>query len=105
MQIEHLSSEAAIDALKYGTKMAKLREKIMTKKPQTFPEAMAIATKLIDLDEDLRDTRRKDIAEHVAKKEEKRDTKRDHNPLFRSRSERKHAPLNATRSEILMWIK
>ena len=52
MQIEHLSSKAAINALKYDTKMGKLRDKIMTKKPQTFPEAMVIATKVIDLDED-----------------------------------------------------
>ena len=33
MQIEYLSNEAAIDALKYGTKMGKLRDKITTKKP------------------------------------------------------------------------
>ena len=52
--------------------MTKLWEKIMTKKPQTFPEAMAITTKLIDLDKDLRDTRRKDSAGHSVRKEEKK---------------------------------
>ena len=55
MQIEHLSNEAAIDVLKYEIRMEKLREKIMIKKPQTFPEAMVITTKLIDLDKDRRE--------------------------------------------------
>ena len=52
MQIEHLSNEVAIDVLKYETKMGKLRDKIMTKKLQTFSKIMAIVTKLIDLDEE-----------------------------------------------------
>ena len=60
MQIEHLSNEVAIDALKFGTKMGKLKDNITTKKPQTFPDAMAIATKLIDLDENRRNMRKKD---------------------------------------------
>ena len=55
MQIEHLSNESAVDALKFKTKLRKLRNKITTKKPQTFSEVMAIATKLINLDEDRRD--------------------------------------------------
>ena len=105
IQIEHLSNEAAIDTLKYGTKIGKLREKIMTKKPQTFPKAMVIATKLIDLDKDLRDTCTKDPAEHVVKKEDKRDNRREYNLVFRSKMEKRYAHLDATRSEILMWIK
>ena len=55
-----MSNKVAIDALKYSTKMEKLRDKIMTKKPQTFPEAMAIITRLIYLDEDRRKMRKKE---------------------------------------------
>ena len=73
MQIEHLSNKAAIDALKFGTKMGKLRDKITTKKLQTFLEAMAIATKLIDLDEDRRDMRKKDKEREPRSKDEKKE--------------------------------
>ena len=80
IQIEHLSNEAAIDALKYGTKMGKLRDKIIIKKPQTFSEVMDIATKLIDLDEDRRDIRKKDDEERgLKRKNKKRESKREYN--------------------------
>ena len=72
MQIEHLSDESAIDALKFGTKLRKLRDKITTKKPQTFPEAMAIATKLIDLDEDRREMQKKEDEKFPKRREERR---------------------------------
>ena len=67
-----MSNESAVDALKFGTKLRKLQDKITTKKPQTFPEAMAIATKLIDLDEDRRDMRKRDDERGPKRKEEKK---------------------------------
>ena len=78
MQIEHLSNESAIDALKFGTKLRKLRDKITTKKPQTFPEAMAIATKLIDLDEDKRDMQKKDGERVSKRREERKESRREY---------------------------
>ena len=72
MQIEHLSNESAIDALKFRTKMGKLRDKITIKKLYTFPEAMAITTKLIDLDEDRRDMRKKEDKRGPRRKDKKK---------------------------------
>ena len=54
MQIENLSDETAIEAMKNGTWLGKLKDKIMTKEPTTFSEVMAMATKLIKMDEDRR---------------------------------------------------
>ena len=105
MQIEHLSNESAIDALKFGTKMTKLRDKITTNKPYTFPEAMAIATKLIDLDEDRRDMRKRDDERGPKRKEEKRKSKREYGSNRQRSNDKRYAPLNAPRSEILIWIK
>ena len=47
IQIENLSDETAIEAMKNGTRLRKLKDKIMTKEPKTFSEVMAMATKLI----------------------------------------------------------
>ena len=38
--------------MKIGTRMGKLHDKIMIKKPQTFSEVMATAIKFVNLDED-----------------------------------------------------
>ena len=102
MQIEHLSNELAIDALKFGTKLRKLRDKITTKKPQTFSEAMAIATKLIDLDEDRRDMQKKDDERVPKQREERRESRRDYSSKKQRSDDNKYAPLNTPRSEILM---
>ena len=54
MQIENLSDKMTIEAMKNGTRLGKLNDKIMTKEPTTFSEVMAMATKLIKMDEDRR---------------------------------------------------
>ena len=65
---------------------------------------MAIAISLIDLDEDRREMRRKESDKKgMKRRDEKKDTKREYNSIIRSRSDdKKYAPLNALRSEILM---
>ena len=98
MQIEHLSNESAIDALKFGTKLRKLRDKITTKKPQTFPEAMEIATKLIDLDEDRRDMRKRHDERGPKRREEKKESKREYSSNKQRSDDKRYAPLNAPRS-------
>ena len=71
-----MSNESAVNALKFGTKLRKLRDKITTKKPQTFLEAMAIATKLINLDEDRREIRKKDGKEQGLKRKDEKENRR-----------------------------
>ena len=68
---------------------------------------MAIATRLINLNEDRREMRRKESEEKgVKRKDEKKDIKREFNSSIGSRNDdKKYDPLNAPKSEILMWIK
>ena len=54
MQIENLSDETAIKAMKNGTWLGKLKDDIMIEEPSTFFEVMVMATKLIKMDEDRR---------------------------------------------------
>ena len=54
IQIQNLSDEMAIEAIKNGTRLGKLKEDIMIEKPKTFSEVMAMVTKLIEMDEDRR---------------------------------------------------
>ena len=54
MQIKNLSDEVAIEAMKNGTRLGKLKNKIMIKKPITFFEVMSMVIKLIKLDKDRR---------------------------------------------------
>ena len=54
IQIKNLSDEQAIEAMKNGTCLEKLKDKIMTKEPATLSTVMAMAMKLIKLDEDRR---------------------------------------------------
>ena len=65
---------------------------------------MAIVISLIDLDEDRREIRRKESDNKLLKRrDEKKDRKREYNSIIGSRSnDKKYAPLNAPRSEILM---
>ena len=49
-----MSDETAIEALKNRTRLGRLKDDIMVKKPVTFTKAMALATRLIDMDEDRR---------------------------------------------------
>ena len=50
--MEHLNDEVVADAMKMGTRMGKLHDQIMIKKPQTFSEVMATTIKFLNLDED-----------------------------------------------------
>ena len=54
IRIQNLSNETAIEALKNGTRLGRFKDDIMVKKPTTFTKAMALATRLIDMDEDRR---------------------------------------------------
>ena len=112
MQIENLSDETAIEAMKNGTRLGKLKDKIMTKEPTTFSEVMARTTKLIKLDEGRRLRREDDKV--PLKKEERSEPKRSRpqRPYFRGsagsptsgfRKEiENYTPLNAPRSKVLM---
>ena len=54
MRIQNLSDETAIEAFKSRTRLGRLKDDIMVYKPATFTEAMALATSLIDMNEDRR---------------------------------------------------
>ena len=54
MQIHNLSDEMAIEAMKNGTRLGRLKDDIMVQETSTFTEAMAMATKLIKMNEDRR---------------------------------------------------
>ena len=66
---------------------------------------MAIATRLIDLDEDRRDMRNRSDEKVLKRNDEKRTSKREYAPNRQGNNDKRYAPLNAPRSEILMWIK
>ena len=51
MQIQNLSDKIAIEAMKNGTWLGRLKDDIMVQEPSTFTEAMTMATKLIKMDE------------------------------------------------------
>ena len=50
MQIQNLSDETAIEAMKNGTRLGRLEDDIMVQEPSTFTKAMEMATGLIDMD-------------------------------------------------------
>ena len=54
MRIQNLSDEIAIEALKNGTRLGRLKDDILIYEPSTFTEAMAMATRLIKMDEERR---------------------------------------------------
>ena len=67
---------------------------------------MAIATKLNDLDKDMREMRKKDGEERGPKrKDEKIEPKKEYSSNRQRNDDKRYTPLNAPRSEILMWIK
>lgn len=90
MQIENLSDEVAVKALKNGTRLGKLKDKFLTKKPRTFSEVMTIATNLIEMDEDRR--LRRDDEKPTFKQNERIDLRRPTIPRgnFRNPSGRIH---------------
>ena len=45
MLVENLNEETAIEALRKGTRFQELHNKLITKKPVTFNEAIAITQK------------------------------------------------------------
>ena len=115
IQIEKISDEQAIEALKNGTCLGMLRDKININEPTTFSEAMAMATKLIKMDEDRRLRPYEDRA--PPKREERFESRRarpqysysrspvlGHASSFRKEVEN-FTPLNTTRSKVLMWIR
>ena len=115
IQIEKLSDEQAIEALKNETCLGMLRDKINIKEPTTFSKAMAMATKLIKMDEDRRLRPYDDKA--TSKREERfkpRRTRPQHSysrgPItghassFRKEVE-SYTPLNIIRLKVLMWIR
>ena len=81
MQIQNLSDETAIEAIKVGTQLGRLKDDIMVQEPSTFTEAMAMATKLIKMDEDRR-LRREDDKTSDDRSESRRP--RPQCPFFRS---------------------
>ena len=52
MRIQNLSDETTIEALKNGTWLGRLKDNILVQEPSTFIESMAMATKLIKINED-----------------------------------------------------
>ena len=54
MQIQNLSDEMAIEAMKNEMRLERLKDDIMVQEPSTFTEAIAMATKLINMDKDRR---------------------------------------------------
>ena len=115
MQIQNLSDEMTIEAMKNGTRLGRLKDDIMVLEPSTFTEAMAMATKLIKMDEDRR---LKHEDDKTPIKNDDRSESRRFRPqrsFFRSSAEsttsrfqkeiENYTLLNTPRSKILMWIR
>ena len=115
MQIQNLSDKTAIEAMKNGMRLGRLKDDIMVQEPSTFTEAMAMATKLIKMDEDRR-LRREDDKMPI-KNDDRSESRRPRlqRPFFRSstgsiasgyqKEVEKYTPLNTPRSKVLMWIR
>ena len=117
MWIQNLSDEIAIEALKNRTRLGRLKDDIMVYKPATFTEAMAMATRLIKMDEDRR------LRQNDDKAPSRNDDKfgfrrfRPQRPFLRGSAggptigfkkevdNYNYTPLNAPRSKVLMWIR
>ena len=112
IQIENLSDETAIEVIKNGKRLGKLKDKIMIKEPKNFSEVMVMAIKLIKMDEDRR-LRREDDKIPI-KNEDRSESKRfrPQRPFFRSsvgdptsgfrKEVKNYTPLNTPRSKVLM---
>ena len=115
MQIQNLSDETAIEALKNGTRLGRLKDDILVQEPSTFTEVMMMATKLIKMDEDRR--LRYGDNKIPLKNEEKFEPRRPRpqRPYFRGstggstsgfrKKIENYTSLNALRSQVLMWIR
>ena len=110
-----MSDETAIEALKNGTRLGRLKDDIMVYEPSTFTEAMAMATKLIKMNEDRRLWREDD--KMLIKNDDRSESRRSRpqRPFFRSstgstasgyqKEVENYTPLNAPRLKVLMWIR
>ena len=117
MRIQSLSDETAIEAMKNETRLGRLKDDIMVYEPSAFTEVMAMATKLIKMDEDSR--LRHDNDKTPSKNDDRSESRRfrPQHPFFRGSARgptsgfRKevdnysYTPLNAPRSKMLMWIR
>ena len=115
MQIENLSDETAIEAMNNGPRLGKLKDDIMIEEPSTFSEIMAMAIKLIKMDEDRR--LRREYDKTPIKNEDRSESRRPRpqRPFFRSsagglasgfrKEVKNYIPLNAPISKVLMWIR
>ncbi|XP_050211517.1 uncharacterized protein LOC126661699 [Mercurialis annua] len=70
MKIEHLNNKTVVQALKKGTRMGVLGDKLCSKKPKTYHKVMAVAHKCINID----DGRRQKTSEAPRKEESKGST-------------------------------
>ena len=112
IQIQNLSDETAIEAMKNGTRLGRLKDDIMVQEPSTFTEAMSMVTKLIKMDEDIR-LRHEDDKMPI-KNDDRSESRRPRpqRPFFRSsagstasrfqKEVKNYTPLNAPRSKVLM---
>ena len=103
--------------LKNETHLGRLKDEIMIKKPATFTKAMALATRLIDMDEDRRVRQADDKTS--AKNNDKfgfgrsrpqysflRGLTGSQSARFRKEVDNQnYTPLNTPRSKVLMWIR
>ena len=102
----------AVEAMKNGTWLEKLKNDIMIEKPKTFSEVMVMATKLIKMDKHRRLWRKDDKT--PLKNEDRFESRRPRLqcPFFRSstgspasefrKEVKNYTPLNAPRSKVLM---
>ena len=100
--------------MKNRTRLGRLKNDIMVQEPSTFTEAMAMATKLIKMDEDRRLQHEDDKT--PIKNDDRSESRRPRlqRPFFRSstgsitsryrKEVENYTPLNAPRSKILMCI-
>ena len=98
--------------MKNGTRLGKLKDDIMIEEPSTFSEVMAMATKLIKMDEDRR-LRREDDKTPI-KNEDRSESRRSRpqRPFFKSsaggqasgfrKEVKNYTPLNTPRLKILI---
>ena len=112
MRIQNLSDETAIEALKNGIRLGRLKDDILVYEPSTFTEAIAMATKLIKMDEDRR--LRRDDDKTPTKNDDRSEPRRSRpqRPFFKSstgstasgyrKEVENYTPLNAPKSKVLM---
>ena len=110
IQIENLSDETTIEAMKNRMQLGKLKDDIMIEEPSTFSEVMAMAIKLIKMDEGRRMWREDDKT--PIKNEDRSESRklRPQHPFFRSsvggpvsgfkKEVKNYTPLNALKTTI-----